>query len=95
MTNKFLFNQNKIRVLLLRKLIPIVLTVFLVPTSISVNLTKIATSKLLDIMNSRGDKEAIAFMKLSRLHFTRYLTGNPLLEKSTVGINNYGMPKWL
>lgn len=94
MTKK-LFNQNKLKILLLRKLIPIILTVFLVPTSISVNLTKIATSKLLEIMDTRGDKVGIAFMKLSRLHFTRYLSGNPLLERGKVEINKFGMPKWL
>lgn len=45
------------------------------------------------LTRERGLVKSIAYFKRSRLHVTRFLSGNPLLEVEGVKITSDGLPK--
>lgn len=47
------------------------------------------------LARTRGNAMAISYFKRSRLHFTRFMCGDPLLEADGVAIDSRGLPKWM
>jgi hypothetical protein len=60
---------------------------------------RLAWKELCDKLNRHfelsGSRDGLNWVKRARLHYTRFITGNPLLEKKNVDINTVGLPKSL
>lgn len=80
--------------MLLRKLIPRVLALYNCDQGVLL-LCPIVIGKFQDLCRERGLATAIKFIKRTRLHVTRYLSGKPLFEPEGVRVNKDGLPKWL
>jgi hypothetical protein len=53
------------------------------------------TSLILKMLREQGTLKTVKFLKRVRLHYTRYLSGRPLLEQEEVPIDESGLPTCL
>jgi len=86
--------NGNIKIIQLRKLIPKVLALYCSDAQLLKSI-HLFLDKFQDLEKTRGLKFALIYFKRSRLHFTKYMSGQPLLSVDGVKILPTGMPVWI